>query len=423
MAKKREGFTVVGLQKLKAELPAGRESPAPGQQGFSVLKLPSGELQFRLTYFFNGQRRRISFGTFDRDGRDGRLTLAAAAALYDEARALLRTGIDPKAQRDALRTEAARAALEAKRAPTFAALFADYDTRELSTKRTGADLKRLIERNALPTLGPRKLKEITRREVVEVLNAIRDGGAPATADKVTTILVRCFNYACEQGFLDLNPLAGIRRGQTEPRARALSDDEVRAVWHGLDGSDMHRSTALALKLILVTGQRPGEVAGLCWAEIEGHVWTIPATRAKNGRAHRVPLSALALELLAEAGDVAGDSDHAFPSPRGMTDRPMDRHSLSRAVSRNLERFGTAAWTPHDLRRTMRTGLAALGIAHEIAERVVGHAQDKLTATYNQHSYDCEKRAALDTWARRLAEIVHGEPTGTNVVRLKRTAGT
>ena len=98
---------------------------------------------------------------------------------------------------------------------------------------------------------------------------------------------------------------------------------------------------------------------------------------------------------------------------------MDRHSLSRAVARNLERFGTAAWTPHDLRRTMRTGLAALGIPHEIAERVVGHAQDRITATYNQHSYDCEKRAALDAWARRLSAITGDQAGRSNVVHIDR----
>lgn len=421
MAKKREGFTVAELLKLKAELAAGKESAAPGQQGFSVLKLASGELQFRFTYFFNGQRRRLSFGTFDRDGRDGRLTLAEAGARYDGARALLRNGIDPKAQRDMDRTAAARAELEAQRAPTFDALFAEYTERELSTKRTGADLRRLIERNALPTLGPRKVKELTRREVVLLLNGIRDAGSPATADKVTTVLVRCLNYACEAGILDVNPLAGIRRGKSEPRERALSDDEVRAVWRGLDGSDMHRSTALALRLILTTGQRPGEVAGLAWQEIDADVWTIPAARAKNGRAHRVPLSALARELLAEARDIAGASAYAFPSPRGSEDRPMERHSLSRAVLRNLARFGIAAWTPHDLRRTMRTGLAALGIAHEVAERVVGHAQDRITATYNQHSYDKEKRAALEAWGRRLGEIIEGAPAAANVVALRGVA--
>lgn len=422
MAKKREGFTVAELLKLKAELPAGKEAPAPGQQGFSVLKLPSGELQFRFTYFFSGQRRRLSLGMFDRDGRDGRLTLAAAGERYDEARALLRDGLDPKAQRDAARTENERVALEEKRAPTFAAVFAEYNERELSSKRTGADLKRLIERNALPVLGPRKVKDVTRREVVLLLNGIRDAGSPATADKVTTILVRCLNYACEAGMLDVNPLTGIKRGKSKPRERALSDAEVRAVWCGLDTSGIHRGTVLALKLILATGQRPGEVAGLAWREIDDDVWTLPAARTKNGRAHRVPLSALALGLLEEARALAGTSAYVFPSPQRHVkqpeaDRPLDRHSLSRAVLRKLDALGMPAWTPHDLRRTMRTGLAALGIPHEIAERVVGHAQDRITATYNQHSYDREKRAALGAWGRRLVEITGDPAPASNVVAL------
>lgn len=413
-------LTDAGIRKLKAGDHGDRD-------GLSVRIGKTGTAMFRFTYRSpgDGKIKRIAIGNYlpanqraDHNVDDG-VTLAEARKEALRLRELVKAGIDPAETVKAEKAAAESAKLAELRAPTFTALFADYDGRELSTKRTGADLKRLIERNALPTLGSRKAAEITRREVVAMLNGIRDAGSPATADKVTTILVRCFNYACEQGFLDVNPLAGIRRGKSEPRERALNDDEVRAVWRSLDGSDMHRSTALALKLILATGQRPGEVAGLAWGEIDGDVWTIPAARAKNKRAHRVPLSELALELLAEARDVAGDSAYAFPSPRGADDRPMDRHSLSRAVARNLERFGTAAWTPHDLRRTMRTGLAALGIPHEIAERVVGHAQDRITATYNQHSYDCEKRAALDAWARRLSAITGDQAGRSNVVHIDR----
>lgn len=413
-------LTDAGIRKLKAGDYGDRD-------GLSVRIGKTGAAMFRFSYRSptDGKIKRISLGRYlaasQRAGHnagDG-VTLAEARAEALRLRGLVKAGIDPaesvKAEKAA--TEAAK--LAALRAPSFKELFADYDARELSTKRTAADLRRLIERNALPTLGPRKVAEITRREVVAMLNGIRDAGSPATADKVTTILVRCFNYGCEQGLLTVNPLAGIRRGKPVPRERALNDDEVRAVWCGLDGSDMHRSTALALKLVLATGQRPGEVAGLAWAEIDADVWTIPAARAKSGRAHRVPLSGLALVLLAEARDVAGDSAYAFPSPRGSDDRPMDRHSLSRAVARNLDRFGTAAWTPHDLRRTMRTGLSAIGIAHEIAERVIGHTQDRITATYNQHTYDCEKRSALDAWARRLSAITGDQAGRSNVVHIDR----
>lgn len=399
------------------------------RDGLSLRIGKTGSRMFRFTYRApaDGKIKRVAIGNYlparqraDHNAETG-VTLAEARKEALRLRELVKAGIDPAETVQAERTAAEAARLAELRAPTFDALFAEYTERELSTKRTGADLRRLIERNALPTLGPRKVKELTRREVVLLLNGIRDAGSPATADKVTTVLVRCLNYACEAGILDVNPLAGIRRGKSEPRERALSDDEVRSVWQRLDGSDMHRSTALALKLILTTGQRPGEVAGMAWQEIDADVWTIPAARAKNGRAHRVPLSALALELLAEARDIAGDSAYAFPSPKGSEDRPMERHSLSRAVARNLARFGTAAWTPHDLRRTCRTGLAALGIAHEIAERVVGHAQDRITATYNQHSYDKEKRAALEAWGRRLGEIIEGAPAAANVVALRGVA--
>lgn len=420
-------LTDVSIRKL----PPGEH---PDRDGLALRVGTSGTATFRFSYRSpaDSRIRRITLGRYlpanQRTGTNQGegLTLKEARTEALRLRELVKVGIDPMATVKAEQAAAEAAKLAELRAPTFAALLAEYDERELSTKRTGADMRKLVERNALSTLGPRKVKEITRREVVLLLNDIRDAGSPATADKLTTILVRCFNYACEAGILDANPLAGIKRSKSEPRERALNDAEVRAVWCGLDGGNLHAGTALALKLILATGQRPGEIAGLAWDELDGDVWTIPATRAKNGRAHRVPLSALAVELLDQARTLAGESAYVFHSPHRRPadpavpadrDRPLDRHSLSRAVARNLERFGTAAWTPHDLRRTMRTGLAALGIPHEIAERVVGHTQDRITATYNQHSYDREKRAALDAWARRLAEIVGSMAPASNVVVL------
>ncbi|TCO83000.1 integrase [Plasticicumulans lactativorans] len=420
-------LTDVSIRKL----PPGEH---PDRDGLALRVGTSGTATFRFSYRSpaDSRIRRITLGRYlpanQRTGTNQGegLTLKEARTEALRLRELVKAGIDPMATVKAEQAAAEAAKLAELRAPTFAALLAEYDERELSTKRTGADMRKLVERNALSTLGPRKVKEITRREVVLLLNDIRDAGSPATADKLTTILVRCFNYACEAGILDANPLAGIKRSKSEPRERALNDAEVRAVWCGLDTSGIHRGTVLALKLILATGQRPGEVAGLAWREIDDDVWTLPAARTKNGRAHRVPLSALALGLLEDARALAGTSAYVFPSPQRRVeqpeaDRPLDRHSLSRAVLRKLEALGMPAWTPHDLRRTMRTGLAVLGIPHEIAERVVGHAQDRITATYNQHSYDREKRAALDAWGRRLVEITGDEALTPNVVALRGAA--
>ncbi len=201
---------------------------------------------------------------------------------------------------------------------------------------------------------------------------------------------------------------------------------------------MEAGTKIALKLGLVTAQRKGEIARAAQAEFdfEDGVWTIPADHSKNGKAHRVPLSSLALELIEDAKAIAGDSDWLFPSPRG--DVPVKPQAVNQALYRACmpiaERpkaarlskkpaIGLTVIVPHDLRRTAASNMAALGINRLVISKILNHVETSVTAIYDRHGYDTEKRHALEAWAGHLEGILSGKPRADNVIELAKVAET
>jgi integrase len=196
-------------------------------------------------------------------------------------------------------------------------------------------------------------------------------------------------------------------------------------------------TALALKMVLVTGQRSGEVAGMHDREIVGRVWTIPASRrGKTDTAQTVFLTDTALQIIGAAkAEIdrlkgrrkAAASGYVFEAVPGS---PITNAALSRAVERAHGAMGAkhvepwGRWTPHDLRRTMRTGLSACKVRPDIAELAIGHTKRGIVAVYDQHAFDDERRAALEVWEARLRSIVTGRDPDAlpdNVVKLEARA--
>jgi integrase len=300
-------------------------------------------------------------------------------------------------------------AAEAAAAPTFADMLAELWDKELSLKKSGLATKRLLEKDAIPAWGKRRVDSIKRRDIVLLLDTI-EKRAPITRNRVHGALSRLFNFAAERGVIDDSPCTRIRKLAEKGRERTLNDEEIRALWDALDLDNMtmdaYRLTKLALKMILLTGQRPGEITGMAWHEIEGETWNIPAERMKGKEPHSVPLTGLALEVLQEAAILSADSAYVFRSTHRQGDRPMSAHALSRAILTHWDKIGISEkFTPHDLRRTVRTRLAELEISDVVAERVLGHKLQGIMAVYNRHPYAAEKRLALEAWERRLKDVV------------------
>ena len=191
------------------------------------------------------------------------------------------------------------------------------------------------------------------------------------------------------------------------------------MWHTLDRPELPITTSirLALKFQLITAQRKGEILGARRDEIDldQRIWTIPATRSKNGMPHRVPLSPLALAVLDQAG-AGQEGEWLFRSSR--TGRPITDEAVNHAMLKNSNLLGTGDATPHDLRRTAASHMTSLGISRLVVSKILNHAEPGVTAVYDRHSYDSEKRAALAAWGARLEEIIDARRSPQNVIALR-----
>lgn len=274
----------------------------------------------------------------------------------------------------------------------------------------------------------RDSKSLTRRDAIDLLDVIKQT-APVSANRTQSVLITLFNWAVEDQLLDVNPIAGLKkRAKEQAKDRVLSEAELRVIWHGLDDPEVTSiDIAAALRLILLTGQRPGEVAGMVQSELldlkrpEQARWEIPAQRTKARRAQVVPLNPMAVDLISAAlrrREADGDGESVFAS-RYASRTVLARHSLSQALGREIELLLPKGYdaqamrslqndppTPHDFRRTAATGLARLGIAREDRLAVLGHAPDDVHGKhYDKFERLPQKRIALALWEQHVAEML------------------
>jgi integrase len=261
--------------------------------------------------------------------------------------------------------------------------------------------------------------------VVELIEAIYASGRQALAVRLKATVSKIFAFAISKDLLDTNPAAGIGRiADLRPRERILSDNEIRLAWHAFAAAPVSTNVGLALRLVLATGQRPGEVTGLRWSEIidladpQKAIWTLPRERAKNGREHTIPLSPLAVSIISQVQGLPreeGGSDYLFKSPRAP--EAISPHALAVAMARIAQRLGQKSFegaetwvrdrpTPHDLRRTAATRMRALGVPSEDVKHVLNHTQTSVLGRhYDRYDPLREKRRALESWASELERIL------------------
>ena len=401
------GLTDLSIRKMAPKIE--RYEVIDGK-GLAVRVMPSGTKSWIFRYMIDGKPRRMTLG-----GYPG-VTLAKARELHATAMQDIQRGIDPGAK-----AQAAKAKLKA--APTVSDLLEEFFEQELKDAPSGKERRRLVEKDVIPAWGGRKVSDITRRDAVLLIDKVRKR-APIGASRLQSVMVRLWNFACERGVIDFSPMVGLRRPKEATRSRVLTDEEIRLLWAGLDLNnteiDIYKPTKLAIRMILLTGQRPGEASAMSWSEIDGAVWTIPPERAKNRIENRVPLGPMVLETLEQARLFAGDG-FVFPSSH-KPGSPLSRAAMGKAINRHWAEMGIeTAFTPHDLRRTVRTRLAALGVSDVVAERVLGHKLQGMMAVYNRHAYDVEKRQSLMRWEAHLAEIVGESKTHSKVIPFKKKA--
>ncbi|MBM4124955.1 MAG: DUF4102 domain-containing protein [Nitrospira sp.] len=365
--------------------------------GLGLRAAPSGRLAWFVMYRVKGEKllRRLTLGTYPA------LTLADAR---EQARAKL---LD--AERG---TNPGEAVQQDRAAPTYGELVAEYLARHATKNRTADEQRRILEKDVLPAWKHRKANKVTKADVIALVEAIADRGAPVMANRTLNLIGRVFRWGMRRSLVDHNPAALIEApGEERERDRVLTDGEIRAVWSACGEAG---AVGMILRLALLTGQRRGELERMRWADVDfgAAVWTIPAEHAKNKQAHRVPLSGQAVAVLRHRLEATKGSPLVFPSRIGGGNRPLT--NISKPVDKIRAASGVDFW-PHDLRRTVATGLGHSGVPRFVTGKVLNHTSltesglARVTAVYDRYEYDAEKRDALDRWATRLEKILAGKP--------------
>lgn len=418
-------LTQVAVDKLKP--------PASGRVEYWDATLPAFGLRITAT----GARSWVAM--YRVDGKLVRETLGTVAAIPDvgKARALARAsmqkaqaGIHPVEERQQKEEQKRRQAdAEAARERDVLAAVIDRYLDRYAKKRMRPDYytetKRTLERDVKPALGARPIAEITRRDVRELIDNIVDRGSPSHANHTLAYLRAMMNWAIGNDLIETNPCAGLKMPSPKvERDRALDDDEIRLFWLGCD--KIGWPFGPLFKLLLLTAQRRDELAHATWAEfdLDKAVWTLPRERAKNDKAHVVHLAPAAVDILRALPRI-GAKGYLFTttgeSPVSGFGRARER--LAAAIAELNDGTEIEAFTLHDLRRSAATGMAGLGVAHHVVDRILNHVAGKISGVariYNRHEYADERRAALEAWARHvIIGIASGDPA--NVVMLRATA--
>jgi integrase len=362
-----------------------------GNPGFGLRVSAGGRKTWVAMYRHRNAKRRLTLGTYPV------LSLADAREKAAKAHHLVQyDGVDPAAAKHADRA-----------AKTFQELALDYLERYAKRKkRSWRKDEAILQQNVLPGLGRRKAKDITRGDIIGVLEDIVTRGAPIQANRTLEIVRKLFNWAISQDLLEFNPAYRLPKPSSENRSdRVLSDDEIFSVWKAFDTEAP--LTAATFKLRLMTAQRGAEIVAMRWDQIDGNWWTIPGTVAKNGLAHRVALSPQVLALLNSIRPLGKGSPWVFPGAANNDHRT----AIHKAHSRIRRRAGVN-FVPHDLRRTAASRMTGMGISRLVVSKLLNHVETGVTAVYDRHSYDIEKSAALDAWGMLLEQIVEGRPCGS-----------
>jgi integrase len=370
-----------------------------GSRPLRLVLQPSGARSWAVRYRFKGQTRKLTLKGFP--------SLAEARRQADDAMALLKGGVDPAtAKKDAAKL-AAQADAERKK-DTLEQLLARFTEQHVKKNLRPATQKQaahVFNDIVLPAWQGRIIHDIKRRDVITLLDDVAAERGGVTANRTLSYLSRFFRWCCAKDILASAPHVGVERpAQETARDRVLSDSEIRQYWQATDALD-DVGSAFA-KLLLLLGQRRGEIAGMRRSEIEGDLWTIPATRMKGKLPHCVPLPKMAVAIIGAVPTIDG-SDLIF-SRDGR--RPFAIFSKAKKkIDAAMQPATPFVW--HDTRRTFRTLCSRAKVAGEISERCVAHLPSGVAKTYNRYEFVAEKRQAFEAVAALIDRIVRGEPAG------------
>ena len=367
-------------------------------------------------------------------GRHGSLTPDQARKRAQELAALVSQGVDPRQQElDAIadQDQADRQVQEQERARRdlafgrIADLWLAHYEGDMARRKSSVDMAKLVVNRYLrPALGTLPIPGIGRAELQPILDAIpvHKRGMRRAVFAYASVL---WGWALRRGYVDANLLTAMEKPPAPAaRERVLSDEELILTWRATQTAPL--VWGVFFRLLVLTGQRRSEVSDMMWDELDRNaaVWTIPPARAKNGKAHLVPLSGAAVEQidLAAGGQVWPKQGYVLTttSRSAVSGISKAKAALDVAITGLNEGAAISQWRLHDLRRTVATGLQRLGVRFEVTEAVLNHvsgAKGGVAGVYQRHDWAAEKRAALEAWSAHVKGLVTGADS-TNVVRLE-----
>jgi integrase len=362
--------------------------------GFGLRIREGGKRTWIVQYRVGAKQRRVTLGTT--------ATLDAEKARKAAKTALSKThlGQDPQAEKLEARAQAA---------VTLGSVVDTYLER-YATKRLKAstltDVERYLRRHwgALSRLQARK---VTRADVAARLGGIANESGVYAANRARAALGALYAWAIAEGLVDANPVVGARKTADEvARDRVLTDEELSLIWRHAGEGDF----GAILRLLILTGQRREEVAAMAWAEMDtaGATWRIAGDRTKNARPHEVPLSQSALAILGARARSEGRA-LVFGSRGPFSGWSKAKAALDARMAAELG-HGPSAWRLHDIRRTVATRMADLGVQPHVIEAVLNHVSGHkagVAGVYNRATYAVEKRHALGMWGQHVASLAEG----------------
>lgn len=358
-----------------------------------------------------GKQRRLTLGTYPI------LSLADARKAARLALQNVAAGGDPA------RDKQDRKAAEPAKAVTFDGVVSEFIERYAKKRnRSWKETERILTVYFADWHG-KPIDSITKGHVIDILDRVEERGG-YMANRVFAAARKLFNWAVERDRLPASPMAGLKPPAKETsRDRVLTDDELVVLWEAT--GEIGYPFGPMVRLLLLTGQRREEVAVMSKPEIAEDTWTIPAERSKNGEANRVPLNSLARKVLEGLPKFSGD--YLLTTGRRADkpgEKPISGFSVAKSrldkkmveiMRRRAEKLGTdpekatlKGWRIHDIRRTVASGMARLGIAPHVVERILNHTGGTVSgvaAVYNRYSYDTEKAAALEAWGSYVAALI------------------
>lgn len=410
---------------LRHWIKAGAPVAKSDGDGLTFTLSAKGTAAWVLRYCFGGKQKEITLGRYPD------ITLTKARELALAQRFDVQRGKDVAMEKRKQRIQSAGAQL-------FRQLAADYMAKKLPglAANTAQHRRRHIEKHILPKLGAIPAREVETADIVAVIEAV-GGHSVNVADLVFTALKEIFKHGLACHVVTANPCAGVTVAAIAGKADSkrdrlkLTDEELRAILPALPG--IGEQNALAVKILLATCARIGELTQAEWAHVDFDraEWFMPVenikTGGKTGKGFTVPLAPCVLAWFQTLKALACGSPYVLPArtlkreKRLGGDAPMEQRTLNRQLGLLSDRLGDKVrrFTPHDLRSTARSHLAELGVSPVLAERCLNHTLGGLVAVYDQHDYLTERRAALELWARKIQMLEAGEDW--NIVPLRKSA--